>query len=461
MMRTLSRYVLKEHLGPFVFSLAVLTFLFLMQNLIEVLDMVIGKGVQVEIVLELFFLNIAWMVALTVPMAVLVAVLMAFGRLSQDGEITALRASGQSPTRLLTPVLVAGVLIAAGLVYFNDRILPEFNYRLKNLTADINALRPALTLRPGVFLETVDGYTIHLDEVDPVTSHVRGVTIIQYLDFTPPDPPRVIRADRGVMSLNQAEETLDLDLFDGTITEIRQGQSRIQSFAEMKTFMSVTGTLLQRRETGVRGDRELSIVDMKARAASRDTTRAVYARQLIEQPVPFLERVVEGRPIDLVDAGQSLRTEGRVLTAHRALQARLETAERQRDFYLRQHNRYWVEIHKKWSIPFACIAFVLIGIPLGVMSRRGGAVLSFGIALLFFVIYWVSLILGEDLADRNLMAPWFGMWLPNILVAGAGIYLLVSSVREQRFIHWEILARLVPGRLGRRLADQFSQEGRA
>jgi len=460
MVRMLSRYVLREHLGPFVLSLAVLTFLFLMQHVIQVLDLVIGKGLQVHIVLELFFLNIAWMVALTVPMAVLVAVLMAFGRLSHDGEITALRASGISPARLVLPVLLAGMVVAAGLVYFNDRVLPEFNYRLKNLIADISVLRPTLNLRPGVFVESVDGYTIHLQEVDPTSNRVRGVTIIQYLDFAPPDPPHIIRAEHGTMTFNARRETLDLDLFEGTVTEVHAGQSRVQGFREMKTFMTVTGTALERRETGVRGDRELPIRDMMARAASRDTTRQGYEQQLRELAVPFLRRVVEGGAVELPETGQGQRPEQGVLAAHRALEARLESADRQREIYERQRDRYWVEIHKKWSIPFACIAFVLIGIPLGVMARRGGAVLSFGIALFFFVLYWVSLILGEDLADRNLIDPWVGMWLPNIIVSLAGLYLLQTGVHEQRFIHWEALARLLPGRLGRRLAQRITEQDR-
>jgi lipopolysaccharide export system permease protein len=454
----LSRYVLREHLGSFVLSLAVLTFLFLMQHVIQVLDMVIGKGLQVDIVLELFFLNIAWMVALTVPMAVLVAVLMAFGRLSHDGEMTALRASGISPARLVLPVLLAGTVVAAGLVYFNDRVLPEFNYRLKNLMADISALRPTLNLRPGVFVESMEGYTIHLQEVDPTSNFVRGVTIIQYLDFTPPDPPRIIRAEHGSMTFNAQRETLDLDLFEGTVTEVRAGQSRVQGFQEMKTFLSVTGTALERRETGVRGDRELPIRDMMARAAARDTSRRRYEQQLRELVVPFIQRVVEDHPVDLPESGQGLRPERRVLGAHRSLVDRLKSADGQREFYERQRDRYWVEIHKKWSIPFACIAFVLIGIPLGVMARRGGAVLSFGIALFFFVLYWISLILGEDLADRNLMDPWVGMWLPNIIVSLAGLYLLQTGVREQRFIHWETLARLLPGGMGRRLAERITRE---
>lgn len=457
-MRILSRYILREHLGPFVFSLAVLTFLFLMQHLIEILDLVIGKGLQVDVVVELFILNLAWMVALTVPMAVLVAVLMAFGRLSHDGEVTALRASGVSVIRLLFPVLLAGIVVAAGLVYFNDRILPEFNYRAKTLMMDIRVKRPALALRAGVFVESVPGYTLYLENVDPSSSRVEGITIVQYLNFAPPNPPRVIRAEWGLMWFDEDGETLNLDLRNGTITEIRKGESRVQDFRKFKTFLVIEGTKLQRSQSSVRGDRELSIADMRARVAQRDSSAARNTQDLATMPAPFIDRVVRGNAVELPDRGRALRTRERVVAAHKALLSRLESRERNRSFFLRQASKYRVEIHKKFSIPFACIAFILIGVPLGVMIRRGGAVLSFGIALAFFLLYWASLILGEDLADRRLMAPWISMWLPNILVTAGGILLLIRGVHEQRFIQWERLALRIPGPLGRRLAARISSE---
>jgi lipopolysaccharide export system permease protein len=453
--RILTRYILKEHLGPFVFSMAVLTFLFLMQHLIEILELVIGKGLQVSVVIELFILNLAWMIALTVPMAVLVAVLMAFGRLSHDGEITALRASGISAYRLLVPVLIASVLIAACLVYFNDRILPEFNYRAKTLTMDIRVKRPTLALRAGVFVESIPGYTIHLDRVDPFSSRVEGVTIVQYLNFAAPNPPRVIRAEWGTMQFDEAGETLDLDLRSGTITEIHAGESRVQDFSKFKTFLVVEGTTLERSESGVRGDRELSIADMKLRVADRDSQATLRANELVSMPATFVSRIVGGEAIDLPDRGRGLRARGRTLAAHKALIQHLESRERSMGFYLRQASRYRVEIYKKWSIPFACIAFVLIGVPLGVMVRRSGAVLGFGIALSFFLLYWSCLILGEDLADRRIVEPWLAMWLPNILVTSAGILMLLRGVYVRRVIRWDLLAGKIPGKVGNRLAARI------
>jgi len=441
-----------------VLALTILTFLFLMNELIDILDMVIGKGLEVTIVLELLLYNVAWMLALTVPGAVLVSVLMSFGRLSADGEITALRSSGLSHLRLVFPVLVPAMMICAFQVYFNDRILPEFNYRTKTLTSSIQMKQPALALAPGVFIESLEGYTLFLEEVDTETSRVDGVTIVQYLNFNAPDPPRIIRASWGHISIDENDgDNLNFDLRNGTITEIHEGQTRVQQFEVLKTFINASGLQLQRVDTGVRGDRELPIKDMRARAATRDSSSIRAEARIAEYTNPFLRRVVRGETVDLPDRGRSLLVSGRVLSAHKALVEHMKSAEQQRVYYLKQRNRYLVEIHKKWAIPFACIAFLLIGIPLGVMTRSGGMVAGFGYALLFYLIYWVFLIAGEDLGDRNLVVPWLAMWLPNMIIGSVGLFLLLRGRRRQTVIHWSEIARRIPGRPGTWLAERLQQ----
>jgi len=441
-----------------VLALTILTFLFLMNELIDILDMVIGKGLEVTIVLELLLYNVAWMLALTVPGAVLVSVLMSFGRLSADGEITALRSSGLSHLRLVFPVLVPAMMICAFQVYFNDRILPEFNYRTKTLTSSIQMKQPALALAPGVFIESLEGYTLFLEEVDTETSRVDGVTIVQYLNFNAPDPPRIIRASWGHISIDENDgDNLNFDLRNGTITEIHEGQTRVQQFEVLKTFINASGLQLQRVDTGVRGDRELPIKDMRARAATRDSSSIRAEARIAEYTNPFLRRVVRGETVDLPDRGRSLLVSGRVLSAHKALVEHMKSAEQQRVYYLKQRNRYLVEIHKKWAIPFACIAFLLIGIPLGVMTRSGGMVAGFGYALLFYLIYWVFLIAGEDLGDRNLVVPWLAMWLQNMIIGSVGLFLLLRGRRRQTVIHWSEIARRIPGRPGTWLAERLQQ----
>ncbi len=457
-MKILNRYIIREHLGPFVLAVAILTFLFLMNELIDIFDLVIGKGLDVPIVLELLFYNVAWMLALTVPGAVLVSVLMSFGRLSADGEITALQSSGISHLRLLFPVLFSAALLCAFQVYFNDRILPEFNHQIRILESNIRMKHPALALEPGIFIESLNGYTLFIEEIDQETSRADGVTIMQYLNFNVPDPPRIIRAAWGYISIDSLTgEDINLDLRNGTITEIQEGQTRIQQFDQMKTFINATGLLLRRVDTGVRGERELPIRDMRIRAAAHESRSIQAEARLGELAAPFIRRVVRGEAVALPDRGRALQIPGRVLSAHRALVGHQKNAEQQRISSLKDRNRYLVEINKKWSIPFACIAFVLIGIPLGVMTRSGGMVAGFGYALLFYLIYWIFLIAGEALGDRNVISPWLAMWLANMIIGSVGIFLLLRGRLRQSIIRWPEIVRRIPGRPGSWLAGRLGE----
>ena len=113
----------------------------------------------------------------------------------------------------------------------------------------------------------------------------------------------------------------------------------------------------------------------------------------------------------------------------------------------RQIDQYWVEIHKKYAIPVACVVFVLLGVPLGIMSRRGGFGTAAGLSLGFFVLYWSCLIGGEKLADRDFLTPWVGMWAANIVLGICGIYLTYRSAKETLFIDWSRFLRFLPRRV--------------
>ena len=145
----LYRYVFKAHVGPFLFSFVIITFILVMDIIFQIADLIIGKNLDLFIVLEVFFLNLAWIVAVSIPMSVLVASLMAFGRLSADNEVTALKAGGVSFFQMVSPVLAAGILLGSGHLFFMDVILPEANYRARSLMNDIHRARPTLLFTAG------------------------------------------------------------------------------------------------------------------------------------------------------------------------------------------------------------------------------------------------------------------------------------------------------------------------
>src|SRR6185436_7356655 len=189
--RLLRSYILRLHLVPFLLGFGVVTFILVMDVLFDYLDLVVNRGVGVFVVLQLYLLSLGYIVALSVPCAVLVATLMTFGRLSQDNEITALRASGVHLGSVLTGPLVAAALLTVGLTGFNNYVLPESNHAFMNLLIDIGRMRPTVKLQEGTFITDFPGYNLLVQSVNGRTNEMHGLTIYQ---FNPGGPPTTITA---------------------------------------------------------------------------------------------------------------------------------------------------------------------------------------------------------------------------------------------------------------------------
>ncbi|HQU71019.1 MAG TPA: LptF/LptG family permease, partial [Calditrichia bacterium] len=152
-MTTISRYIIREHLPPFFFSLAVIMFVFVTKFIVQYIGKLFGKGLSTLTILEFVYLNLAWMLALAIPMAVLIASLMAFGRLSADNEITILKTSGINLYRIISPVLIWAALLTLGMIWYNDVVLPEYNHRARQLAHSITRKNPAFSLEEGLFMK--------------------------------------------------------------------------------------------------------------------------------------------------------------------------------------------------------------------------------------------------------------------------------------------------------------------
>ncbi len=434
-MRIFHTYILRLHLVPFLLGFAVVTFILVMDVLFDYLDLVLNRGVAVGVVLQLFILSLGYIIALSAPCAVLVAVLMTFGRLSQDNEITALRASGVNVASVLVGPLVAASLLAASLTYFNDRVLPESNHAFANLLIDIGRMRPTVKLQEGVFITDFPGYDMLVQSVNGRTNEMRGITIYQR---NPGGHPTTILAKRGFLSYTRDGRTAVLELRDGEIHDIptEDGDTRKYRRLLFKTHViniAGAGAILERSVRTQRSSREMSA---RALGSLRDSLRAQY-RLLLAGKRRHLQEV--GLPPDAV---QALAPEAAPLPARLvALWGRLlgrgdplEAVQRQapglgtelamwrveRTAMLRRLAELSVEIHKKFSLPIACVVFVLVGAPLGMRVRRAGPAVAF-LSIAFFIFYWMCLVGGEELARRSLFPPWLAMWLPNLVLGLLGI----------------------------------------
>jgi lipopolysaccharide export system permease protein len=444
-MKILYRYVFREHVGPFFFGLAVIMFVLLMDFIRDILDMIINKGLNAFVILQVFGLNLAWMLALAIPMAVLVSTLMAFGRLSQDNEITALKASGVSIYRLIWPALVASILLCAGMALFNDRVLPELNHKARLLATDIHQKRPTLNLKENVFMDEIPGYNILIKRVDPHSSDVIGVTIYDQKNRR---IPRTIVAERGQVEFTPDGSTLVFRLENGEIhdTDDKDPQRRrLVRFDRQTIYIHNVSNRLIRSSSDYRTDREKTASQMLQEVKEMEASMALSRQKMAETAQLAWDQAKAENDSGEIALGEKLAIEN-LIKDNQVVLNQILSEEQKIKNKKRHANSLLVEVHKKYALAVACVVFILVGAPLGIMARKGGMAVGLGLSLGFFVLYWAFLIGGEELADRAFIPAFWAMWSANILIGGAGIYILVKSAKETKFISWEWTRKFVPKR---------------
>jgi len=438
-MRLLRRYIIKEMLSPFIFSLLVIIFILFVQFLLRAIDRFLGKGIDTFTIFEYLFLNLAWIVALAVPMAVLIATLMTFGRLSEDNEITAMRAAGISFLKIIRPGLLFGTIICLLLLYFNNFVLPEMNFKARILSGDIYRKRPVMSIDPGHFIGDLPNYGMIIGgKTGEIMEDVR------IFSKNNRDKQTSIYSKTG--ELNTIGNELILTLYNGEIHELDIkdfGEYRRIQFSKHKINIPVDDLLLMRRDTSNRTDREMTIPMMFERKNSyQDRINSVWKRMgnnyfktMGDSVVP---KTLKKTLSDLSDYQLDIEQDTSLSQIQTNTTTRkIKTLERQMtnefnllNSYQKSINKYGVEIHKKFSLPVACILFVLLGAPLGVLARKGGFVVGMVLSFGFFLIYYLLLIGGEEMADRNIVSPAVGMWAPNVALFLIAFYLTVRTVRE-------------------------------
>jgi len=421
-MKILSRYILKEHAGPFTLAVIVITFIMLLDRVLDLLNLIITKHLDLWTTTRVFVLSLPFMLALAIPMAVLVATIMAFGRLSSDNEITAFKASGINIYSMMKPVVIGAMLISLFMIYFNDHILPESNYALKNLLIKISARRPTSELKPGLFTELKD-YNFYFHDKTEDGEQYNDIVIY---DKSNGNYPRTISADYGKIDLYNGGNSLNATLYNGLIHEISNDDPEDYTtivFKEYQIKIPDLGIGVSEAHLAQRGDREMSSYHMKEHIKEVDVKRQEKLADLNKYTAALAA---------LNEDPKSEDDKERNKLKH------LIEVNKQRVYSMnREISKYQVEIDKKYSIAFACLVFILIGAPVGMMTRTNSVGMSFIVSSLVFVVYYVSLFAGEELADKMIISPFIGMWISNIIFTIVGIYLVIYSMRERKIIHIE------------------------
>ena len=443
-MNTLNKYLFKQSLVPFLLSVAVITTVLFLQFLIRAVDRFLGKGLDVITIFEYLFLNMAWIIALSVPMSLLISSVMTFGRMSQQNEITALKSAGVNLFNIIKPSLWFSLFVAVLLCIFNNFVLPEMNYNARLLAKDIYQKKPELTIEPGYFVDMIPQYTIIVKQLDG--KDFKDVRIFSKNDTS---EQTTIYADSG--NLKSDSNIITINLKNGEIHEIDltdYDYYRKIKFDTHQIIISLDDLILNRTSESNRTDREMRVPQMLEEIQkNRVFINAIYKRiddikdnlDIEKTPSDLISIVSEIEKLKLKKSKEISKNKNQIADGmeinEEIIGLNNTSRQLQNEFtilnnYKKTNNKFRVEIHKKFTLAVACILFTLVGAPLGILVKRGGITIASALSITFFLIYYILLIWGEQLADRNLLNPGIGSWLPNIILFISGLIILKQSNKK-------------------------------
>jgi lipopolysaccharide export system permease protein len=429
-MKTLHRYVLTQQVPPFLFGIFIIIFILVLDFLYKNLETLIGKGVPILASAELLVLSMGWMIVMAIPMAVLIGTLISFMRLASDNEIVAMRTSGISLFSIAKPLLLASLLLSFAMIPVHDYVVPETNHRLANLLVSIHRKKPAIQLKDGVFANDIKGYSILAEKVKG--NEIEGITISKLVEGK---PAQTIRAQRGELSFAEDGNTLVMRLHDGEIHDVDEKDPKRYlrlKFTEHTLNIPDAGGKLVRIARDYRGEREMSIEVLSTEIAG-------FKRKLDQQRQQVREVLAQAADSLPVLAGAASSGDpgsgaaGKIASLMTHTHDRLQTLGNQEASYRRSIRSYSVELHKKIAMSFACLVFVLLGIPIGARTKEGGTGAGMVASISVFAVYYAFLKAGETLADRGYVAPFLSMWAANILLGALGAWLLYRANKELSF----------------------------
>lgn len=382
---------------------------------------------------------------LVIPMATLVSTLMAFGNLSQNNEVTIMKSSGISLYRMMISPILASIVVAYLLFLFNNEVLPDANHQAKVLMSDISRTKPTLSLEPGFFSQEVSNYAILARKIDQNTNDLFDLTIYDYSNL---NKINVVTAKRGKIFFSSNQSKLLMSLQDGEIHESNvnnTGVYRKLRFEKHKIAMNADQFTFQQGGSYSRGERELSIQAMNYITDSLKQLKNISVKSLSDEVKPYFllsnEIPFQIRNV-YIKVPQNLKNA--ILERLNTAKLSITSAQKRIEFVSLEIGNYEVEIQKKYALPVACIIFVLLGSPLGIMVRKGGFGVAAGMSLFFFLIYWAFLIGGEKLSDRGIISPFWGMWAGNVFFAIVGMILIIRTNLEVKNISFEMFKKIIP-----------------
>ncbi len=370
--KIIDRYIFKELLAPFILGVFIFTFVMLANVIIKLTDLFISKGVGLTNAIKILGLSSVYILVMTIPMSVLLAVLVSFSRLSSDSEITAMKASGISMHRMMPPVLVFAALAYILTSFIYIQLLPITNQKLREMKFEMFRIQASIGVTPHVFNTDFNDVVMYVNDVDHKTGIMKGLFIADNRNMK---QPLIIVAEEGHEYEIPNSDVLNLRLKNGCTHELYADNLRRYSMTPFSTMD--LGLSIFRFDTAaiLKSEREMTIRELMAKAQER------------------------------TDLGRS-------------------------------DSRQWVEIWKKTALPFACFVFAFLAAPLGISSQRGGKSAAFATSISLILVYYIFLTAGTSLAEDGKINPFIATWFANFFLMGLAAFFYLKSAFNKEFKSW-------------------------
>ncbi|MCH2234868.1 MAG: LptF/LptG family permease [Crocinitomicaceae bacterium] len=448
-------------------------FFLIMQFLWKYVDDLMGKGLEFSVLLELLFFVSATLIPLALPIAILFSSIMTFGNLAENNELTALKSSGQSLFRIMRPMLIFVILLSVSAFYFTNYILPLANLKSRTIIYNVTEKKPTFGITEGIFYKDIENYSIRVEKKNDNTGELEGILIYQDNAI---HGAKTIQAKEGVMLKSENERFLFLKLIDGSMYEPlapgkfgnhRQPYNKA-FFDEVILKFDLSGfDFEEESEELFRHDYEMmSFIQLDVALDSlhcvEDTLMGKFRNGVKEQHLTFNDffsidhnagdttRIEsEFEPVDTIMKIEEMR-EMELRTAYVSAQSKIRSS---KDYIYGQtiytnafnnnYKNYLKTWHQRFTLSFAIIVLFFIGAPLGAIIKKGGLGTPLVFATLFFILYYVLTITGENMVESAFIVPWKGMWMATMLLTPLGIFLTYKAANDSALFDLDAYKRIV------------------
>jgi lipopolysaccharide export system permease protein len=452
-MKRLHRMIIKAYLGPLMVTFVIVLFILVMQFLWKYVDDLMGKGLEWYVLVELLTYATASFVPLALPLAILLSSIMTMGSLGENSELVPMRSAGLGLGRILSPLFLTSTALAIGSFFFSNDLLPVANLKFRSLLWDVTEKKPTLNLKPGIFYNGIDGFSIRVQDKDPDTGLLTDVLIYDHRAAFQGNRT-VIRAKSGTMRRSTDGHFLVLTLKDGHFYDEHSpaaGDKGIYpmmrgSFEEDEVRFDLSGLGLRRTDEDLFKDHYKMMTMGQLQVSEDSLLKRMDARR--EEQVknlsnglqffrPTTQSSLPPPPARSWTAMQaSLTPEMRnglydvAMNMVRSDLSQLDRGLEELQGRQEQVSRHRIEWHRKPMLAITCIIFFLIGAPLGAIIRKGGMGLPVVFAIVFFLIFHIVSFSMEKLVIAGGIEAWPGMWIASLVLLPVGLFLTWKAATD-------------------------------